>query len=204
MHEKDHFAFNAMISCYAQNSQPKEAIKLFDEMLKVGVTIQPDGITLASVISARSQLGELRFGSWIESYINKLGIQMDDHMSTDLINFYAKCGHIVDKACNLFHGLRKKDVVAYIAMVLGCAINGEDVDVITLFQKPVDINGLYDLVEKGYQCFNSMKDNGVVPSTDQYAIMVDLLGSAGRLEDAYEFIKSMPMKLSIALSWSLV
>ncbi|KAE8727734.1 CLP protease proteolytic subunit 2 [Hibiscus syriacus] len=88
MPEKVHLAFNAIISCYAQNSQPKEALKLFDEMLKSG-TIQPDGVTLASVISACSQLGESRFGSWIESYINKHGIQMDDHMVTALIDLYS-------------------------------------------------------------------------------------------------------------------
>ncbi|XWS49821.1 hypothetical protein CRYUN_Cryun12cG0035900 [Craigia yunnanensis] len=208
MREKDHLAFNAMISCYVQNSQPKEALKLFDEVLKASVSIQPDGLTLASVISACSQLGESRFGSWIVSYINKLGIQMDDHIATALIDLYSKCGNI-DKAYNLFHGLRKKDVVAYSAMISGCAINGKAVDAITLFQNMVDaqiqpnlatFTGLltaYDhagLVEEGYQCFNSMKDNGVVPSTDHYAIMVDLLGRAGRLEDAYELIKSMPMK----------
>ncbi|WRX19342.1 Pentatricopeptide repeat - like 10 [Theobroma cacao] len=201
--KKDVISWNAILS-----AQPTEALKLFDEMLKAGVCIQPDGITLASVISACSQLRELRFGSWIESYISKLGIQMDDHMATALIDLYAKCGSI-DKAYHLFHGLRKKDVVAYSAMISGCAINGKAVDAIMLFQKMVDaqiqpnlatFTGLLTaynhagLVEEGYRCFSSMKDNGLVPSTDHYAIMVDLLGRAGRLEDAYELIKSMPMK----------
>ncbi|OMO80928.1 hypothetical protein COLO4_23853 [Corchorus olitorius] len=209
MGARDPIAFNAMISCYAQNGQPKEALKLFDEMLKEGVDIQPDGMALASVISACSQLGELRFGSWIESYIDKFGIHMnDDHVATALIDFHAKCGNI-DKAYNHFHGLRKKDVVAYSAMIAGCAINGKAVDAINLFQNMLDaqiqpnlatFTGLLtaynhaDLVEEGYRCFSSMKDNGVVPSIDHYAIMVDLLGRAGRLEDAYELIKSMPMK----------
>ncbi|KAK8989376.1 hypothetical protein V6N11_063822 [Hibiscus sabdariffa] len=107
MLERNHLAFNVMMSCYAQNSQPKEALKLFDEMLKSGTDIQPDEITLTSVISAYSQLGELRFGSWIESYINKHGIQMDDHMVTALIYLYSKSGN-VDKAFNLFNDLNKK------------------------------------------------------------------------------------------------
>ncbi|XP_038993594.1 pentatricopeptide repeat-containing protein At4g22760 isoform X2 [Hibiscus syriacus] len=208
MPEKDNLAFNAIISCYAQNSQPKEALKLFDEMLKSGTSIQPDGVTLASVISACAQLGELKFGSWIESYINKHGIQMDDHMVTALIDLYSKCGN-VDKAFNFFNGLMKKDVVSYSAIIAGCAINGKADDAIKLFQKMVDaqiqpnlatFTGLLTaynhagLVEEGHQCFNSMKDNGAVPSTDHYAIMVDLLGRAGRLEEAYELIKSMPVK----------
>ncbi|TYI15714.1 hypothetical protein ES332_A08G205100v1 [Gossypium tomentosum] len=208
MPEKDHLAFNAMISCYAQNSEPKEALKLFDDMLKSGVNIQPDGVTLASVISACSQLGELRFGSWIESYINKHGIQMDDHMATALVDLHSKCGN-VDKAYKLFNGLRKRDVVAYSAMIAGCAINGKAIDAIKLFQEMVEaqiqpnlatFSGLLTaynhagLVEEGYRCFNLMKDNGLVPSTDHHAIMVDLLGRAGKLEEAYKLIKSMPVK----------
>ncbi|KAM7531182.1 hypothetical protein LguiB_034592 [Lonicera macranthoides] len=80
-----------MITCYAQNSQPKEALNLFNEMLQPNVGIQPDKITLASVISVCSQLGDLRFGSLIESYLSKVGIGMDDHLATALIDLYTTC-----------------------------------------------------------------------------------------------------------------
>lgn len=51
-------------------------------------------MTLASVISACSQLGGTRFGSWIESYMDKLGIEMDNHPAKTFIDLYAKCGAI--------------------------------------------------------------------------------------------------------------
>ncbi|XP_059443718.1 pentatricopeptide repeat-containing protein At4g22760 [Corylus avellana] len=208
MDEKDLLSFNAIVACYAQNSQPKEAIELFNQMLSPDVNIQPDGMTLASVISACSQLGDFKFGFWIESYINRFGIEMDDHLATALVDLYAKCGSI-DKAKELFHGLRKKDVIAYSAMILGCGINGKVDDAIKLFEGMVNAHicpnlvtytGLLTaynhagLVEEGYQCFNSMKDHGVMPSADHYGIMVDLLGRAGRLEEAHELIRSMPMQ----------
>ncbi|KAL4271310.1 hypothetical protein GQ457_13G021180 [Hibiscus cannabinus] len=136
MSERDDLAFNVMISCYAQHNQPKEALNLFGEMLKSGTDIQPDGVTLASVISACSQLRELRFGSWIESYINKHVLQMDDHMVTALIDLYSKCGN-VDKAFNLFNGLSKKDV-SYSVMIAGCAIKVKVDDAIKLLQKMGD------------------------------------------------------------------
>ncbi|XP_022864329.1 pentatricopeptide repeat-containing protein At4g22760, partial [Olea europaea var. sylvestris] len=208
MGEKDQFLYNAMIACYAQNSRAKEALQLFNEMLKPDVNIQPDKMTLASAISACSQLGDLKFGTWIESLRKKMGIVMDDHLATSFMDLYVKCGSI-DKAYKLFHGLRKKDLVAYTAMILGCGINGMAEDAIKLFEEMMDseinpnlvtftgILTAYNhvgLVEEGYHCFTSMKKYGLIASVDHYAIVVDLLGRAGRLEEAHELIKSMPMQ----------
>nr|GMD19149.1 pentatricopeptide repeat-containing protein At4g22760 [Ipomoea batatas]GME02402.1 pentatricopeptide repeat-containing protein At4g22760 [Ipomoea batatas] len=206
MAEKEHRVYNAMISTYAQNSRPKEALQLFREMLQLNV--QPDYMTLASAISACSQLGDLKFGSWIESYMKEVGIQMDDHLATAFIDLYAKCGS-TEKAYGLFHGLEKKDVVAYTAMILGCGINGRANDAIELFDEMVNFEidpnsatltavltaySHVGLVEKGYQCFVSMQKYGLSPNVDHYAIAVDLLSRAGRLEEAYDLIKSMPMQ----------
>ncbi|KAF3448422.1 hypothetical protein FNV43_RR09135 [Rhamnella rubrinervis] len=208
MNDKDVFAFNAIIACYAKNGHPMEALGLFNQMLKLDNDIQPDEMTLVSVISACSQLGDLRLGLWIESYITKHGIQLDDHLATAFIDLYAKCGNI-EKAYELFRCLRKRDLVAYSAMILGCGINGKAVDAIKLFEEMknaqispnlVIYTGLLTayshagLVEKGYECLKTMKDHGLSPSADHYSIMVDLLGRAGRLEEAHELIKSMPLK----------
>lgn len=208
IYEKDQFSYNAMIACYSQNSQPKEALKVFSQMMQTNAEIQPDEITFASVISACSQFGDMRFGMWIESCAKKLGIKTDDHMATALIDLYMKCGNI-NRAYELFHSLRKKDLVAYSTMILGFGINGRADDAINLFKAMIDakicpnlatFTGLLTacshagFVEEGYRCFHSMMDNGLVPSVDHYGIMVDMLGRAGRLEEAYELIKSMPMQ----------
>lgn len=204
--EKDVICFNSIIACYAQNGQPKEALQLFNQMLEAHEKFLPDRMTLVSVLSACSQLGDMGYGLWIESYIKKLGIEMDNHLGTALIDLYAKCGGI-DKAYDLFHYLQKKDLVAYSAMILGFGINGKAIEAQKLFDAMVEekippnlatFTGLLTafshagLVEEGYRCFKSIKDYGLIPSTDHYGTMVDLLGRAGRLEEAYELIKSMP------------
>ncbi|KAJ9677609.1 hypothetical protein PVL29_022542 [Vitis rotundifolia] len=163
---KDLLLFNAVIACYAQNSKLKEALKLFNMMLRPNVNVRPDEMTLAS------------------------------------------CGSI-DKAYELFHGLRKKDLVAYTAMILGCGINGKAIDAIKLFDEMVDaqicpnlimFTGLLTtynhagLVEEGYHCFTTMKKYNLVHLVDHYGIMVDLFGRAGWLQEALELIKSMPMQ----------
>ncbi|KAK9103575.1 hypothetical protein Sjap_020829 [Stephania japonica] len=185
-----------MIACYAQNSRPKEAIELFNEMRKRNVSVQPDEMTLVSIISACSQLGDLRFGVWIESFMRQVGIDMDDYLATALIDLYAKCG-CIDKANELFHGLKNKDVLAYSAMILGFGINGKPLDSIRSFEEMEDakispnlvtftaILTAYNhagLVKEGYRCFTSISsEHKLVPSSDHYGIMVDLLGCAGRL-----------------------
>ncbi|CAN0908647.1 Pentatricopeptide repeat-containing protein At4g22760 [Linum grandiflorum] len=206
--KKDLLSFNAMISCLVKNSRPQEALQLFSEMLKTQVNIHPDKITLVSVISACSQLGDLTYGSWIESYIRNARIDTDDQLNTALIDLYAKCGNI-QKANEMFNSLNKKDVVAYSAMISGFGMNGKINEAIKLFeamkeaQVPPNLatfTGLLSgychagMVEEGYKCFHTMKDHNLVPSNDHYAIMADLFGRAGRLEEAYEMIKSMPMQ----------
>lgn len=67
-------------------------------------------MTFSSVISACSQLGDLRFGLWIEEYMSSIGIELDDHLSTALIDLYSKCAGM-DKALVLFEGLEKRESV---------------------------------------------------------------------------------------------
>ncbi|KAF5183837.1 Pentatricopeptide repeat-containing protein [Thalictrum thalictroides] len=207
--EKDLVSWNAMIACYTQNSRPKEALQLFHEMRKHDVNIQPDEMTFSCVISACSQLGDLEFGLWIKTYMSRIGVALDDHLATALIDLYAKCG-CIDKAYELFHGLKRKDVVAYSAMILGCGINGNTSEAIRLFDEMITANispnsvtytGILTaynhagLFEEGYRCFSSMStDHRLMPTADHYSIMVDLLGRAGKLEEAYKLIKSMPMR----------
>ncbi|XP_068650086.1 pentatricopeptide repeat-containing protein At4g22760-like [Aristolochia californica] len=209
MDDKDLASWNAMIACYAQNSRPKEAILLFKEMLKTGANIQPDEITFVSILSACSQLGDLKCGMWVESYMSRIGIELDDHLRTALVDLYAKCGSM-QKAYELFNSLRRQDLVSYSAMIMGCGINGRVSDAIHLFKKMVrakispnaiTFSGLLTaynhagMVDEGYRCFSSMMhEYQVPPSADHYAIMVDLLGRSGMLEEAMSLINSMPLK----------
>lgn len=209
MSKKEKLVYDAMIACYAQNSKPKEAVKLFSRMLESSSgVVQPDEITLSSVVSASSQLGDTSFGTWVETYVTEHGIETDDLLSTSLIDLYMKGGEF-DKAFKLFNGLNKKDTVSYSAMITGCGINGLATEANRLFREMIDkkitpnqvtFTGLLSAcshsgrVQDGYKCFDSMKEHDVEPSGDHYGVMVDMLGRAGRLEEAYEVIKSMPMQ----------
>ncbi|KAG0496146.1 hypothetical protein HPP92_000837 [Vanilla planifolia] len=67
--------------------------------------------------------------------------------------------------------------------------NGLDSDML-VGSALVDIHS--GLVNEGMELFYKMKDvYGVERSPDHYACVVDLLGRSGRLEEAYELIKTM-------------
>jgi pentatricopeptide repeat protein len=118
-----------------------------------------------------------------------------------LIDLYAKCGSI-DKAYELLHGLRKRDVVAYSAMIYRCGINGRASDAVKLFERMtgeciipnlVTYTGILTaynhagLVEEGYRCFESMKALCL-----QLIIMESWLIFWGGLDEAYKLIMNMP------------
>ncbi|XP_073012121.1 uncharacterized protein [Typha latifolia] len=219
MERKDLYAWNAIIACYAQNGCAREAIQLFNRMQKPYVGMSPNEKTFSCVLSACSQLGNLRFGLWVENCMRFSGIQLDDHLSTALLDLYLKCGGM-DKAFKLFEGLQRRDVVSYSAMILGCGINGRLHEAIELFKEMLDSKvapnavtfvGLLTaynhagLVDEAQTCFASMlTKHKIVPVMDHYTIMVDILGRSGRLEEAFQLIKRMPMQPHVSVWGALL
>lgn len=58
---------------------------------------------------------------------------------------------------------------------------------------------------EGLELFETMKERfGIEPRTEHYACVVDLLGRAGMEERAYELIKGMPMRPSVAVWGALL
>ncbi|ESR46323.1 hypothetical protein CICLE_v10003904mg [Citrus x clementina] len=196
-----------LISGFAQNGRPKEALALFREMQSLD--LEPNSAILVSLLSACAQLGALDYGNWVYSYIQKKCIKLDSILCAALIDMYAKCGSI-DLAMQVFHSYGDKDVSAYTSAIFGLAMNGHSIEAFQLFENmkskgisPDSISYIAVLsacshlgwVEKGFYYFHSMFDvHGIKPELDHYACMVDLLGRAGLLEEAENFIASMPMK----------
>jgi len=209
MESKDLYAWNAMIACYAQNVCAREALGIFNRMLKPHVWVLPNEKTFSSVISACSQLGDLRFGLWVESFMESVGVELDDHLRTALVDLYTKSGRM-DRAFDLFRGLRMRDLVSYSAMIVGCGMHGKLSEAVGLFKEMSDAKidpntvtlvGLLSaynhagLIEEARVCFTSMSSKyRINPTVEHYTIMVDLLGRSGKLDEAFQLIMQMPMR----------
>ena len=130
--ERNLVAWSTMISGYAKVGLVNEALDLFREMQKMGV--EPDKVTLVSVISACAILGSLDIGRWVHAYMEKQMIDTDLELSTALVNMYAKCG-CIERANKVFHEMPVKDTKAWSTMIVGFAINGLSDDALEAFAR---------------------------------------------------------------------
>lgn len=206
MVEKDLICWSAMISGYAGSDEPQEALKLFSEMQLFG--LNPDQITMLSVISACANLGALEQAKEIHMYARKHGIGEALPINNALIDMYAKCGSL-DGAREVFGRMRRKNVISWTSMINAFAVHGDAANALKLFsqmkEENVDPNWvtfvgvLYacshaGLVEEGRKIFNSMvNEYRITPKHEHYGCLVDLYGRANLLREALEVVENMPL-----------
>ncbi|CAN1223721.1 Pentatricopeptide repeat-containing protein At4g30700 [Linum grandiflorum] len=198
-------SWNSMISGYTQNGLTEAAVSLFQEMQMSHIS--PNPVTVTSILSACAQLGALSLGQWVHGLIRNNNFESNIYVSTALIDMYAKCGSIVE-ARLLFDSIPNKNEVTWNAMISGYGLHGHGQEALKLFYEMLNsgislsritfLSILYacshsGLVKEGDEIFKSMiRDHGFQPITEHYACMVDILGRAGKLEEALEFIKGIP------------
>ncbi|KAG9458759.1 hypothetical protein H6P81_003267 [Aristolochia fimbriata] len=207
MPQRSVVSWNTMIAGYAQNGFFKEAVAVFRDMQISN--IQPNYLTLLSVLPAVSHLGALDLGKRLHAYAEKNRIMIDEVLGSALIHMYAKCGD-VEEALRLFGGLPQKNVITWNAIIGGLAIHGKAIDALNfLFEMeklgitPSDVTFVSilsacshaGLVDEARSCFNNMvKVNGIRPRLEHYGCMVDLLGRSGFLEEAEKLVLEMPLE----------
>ncbi|KAJ7534725.1 hypothetical protein O6H91_12G000400 [Diphasiastrum complanatum] len=207
MSERDVVSWNVMIAGYAQNGLVKEALALHEQMKQEGV--QPDDVTFVVLLKACASIAALEQGKQLRSDIIKRGLEWDLIVANTLVDMYSKCGCTVD-ARELFNNMIERDVVSWNVMIAGYAQNGLGKEALALYEQmkqeglqPNNVTYICvlsacshsGLIDKGLHLFDSMcKDLGVTPTLEHYACMVDLLGRAGCLADAEDFIIRLPIQ----------
>lgn len=205
-------SWNAMILGYAQNGRVNEALNYFCKMRSKN--IKPDSFAMVSVIPALAELSVIRHAKWIHALVIRSCFEKNVFVMTALIDMYAKCG-AVGTARALFDMMNERHVTTWNVMIDGYGTHGLGKAAVELFNKmlegptkPNDITFLCaisacshsGLVEEGIHYFTSMKkDYGIEPVMDHYGAMVDLLGRAGRLNEAWDFIQKMPIEPGITV-----
>ena len=212
----DVISWNAMISGYVQTGQYGEALIFFSQMQLTGV--KPNSVCIGSILPAYTNLAALQQGKEIHAYIIRNGFESHVIVASALIDMYAKCGSI-ESAGQVFHSRSQRDVVLWTAMIAAYAIHGHGKEALILFNKMQQAGMTPDsitftavlsacsragLVNEGLQYFEHMKQNyHITPSVEHYACVVDLLGCAGRLNEANNFIENMPLKPSASV-WGVL
>lgn len=213
----DLVSWNTLLDGYVHCAQYEEAQAMFLRMQRSS-EFRPDEATFVVVLSACSELGNLDFGTWVHSVIGSSILDQSISVSNSLIDMYAKCGTI-DKALQVFENMKDRNTVSWNSMILGLAMHGHSGEALQLFDRMLGCGKPYNepnditflgvlcacshggLVDQGRRYFDSMqRDYGISPTVRHFGCMVDLLGRAGLVREAYELIRNMPME-SNAVVW---
>ncbi|KAM0924944.1 hypothetical protein ACQ4PT_004529 [Festuca glaucescens] len=204
--EKDIVTWTSMINSYTNNGLLNEAVALFAEMQ---TDIQPDSVALVSIIGAIADLSSLAKGKEVHGFLIRNNFRMEGAMVSSLVDMYSGCGSM-SNALRLFDGTKCKDVVLWTAIINAAGMHGHGKQALDLFKRMLETGVAPDQVSflaLLYACSHSkLVDEGkcyldmmrsiyrLEPWQEHYACVVDLLGHSGQTEDAYEFIKSMPLE----------
>ncbi|KAF3444431.1 hypothetical protein FNV43_RR14123 [Rhamnella rubrinervis] len=204
---RDVVSWSSMIAAYVACNDPLKAFMVFRDMTTVNE--KPNSVTLVSLLSACTRLLNVNIGESIHCYILVNGICVDVALGTALLEMYSKCGHI-DKAFQIFNSMDEKNLQSWTIMISGLADHGRGKEAISLFTQMEQIGLKLDsmsfavilsacshlgLVGEGQKYFNQMQRlYDIRPTMEHFGCMVDLLGRAGLINEAYEIIKNMPME----------
>lgn len=210
---KDLVTWTVMIGAYA-DCNAYESLVLFDRMREEGVV--PDKVAMVTVVNACAKLGAMHRARFVSEYICRNRFSLDLILGSAMIDMYAKCGS-VESAREVFDMMKEKNVISWSAMIAAYGYHGKGKEALDLFRmmlscailpnKVTFVSLLYacshaGLIEEGIRFFDSMwEEHAVRPDVKHYTCMVDLLGRAGRLDEAVKLIETMAVEKDERL-WS--
>ncbi|XP_062161158.1 pentatricopeptide repeat-containing protein At4g16470 isoform X2 [Alnus glutinosa] len=200
-------SWNAMIAGYVQRGLEEVGLDLYYKMRQTGFI--PDQFTFASVFRACATLAALEHGKQAHGVMIKCQIRENVVVNSALMDMYFKCSSLSD-GHQVFDKSLNRNVITWTALISGYGQHGKVVEVLESFHrmknegfKPNYVTFLAvlsacshgGLIDEGWAYFSSMsRDYGIQPRGQHYAAMIDLLGRAGRLQEAYEFVLKSPCK----------
>ncbi|KAH6830404.1 Pentatricopeptide repeat superfamily protein [Perilla frutescens var. hirtella] len=199
-------SWNSIISVNVGCGWFYESLELFIKMRNSG--FMADEATMVIVLSACAEIGNLSLGKWVHSQVIENGMVVSCQLGTALLDMYGKCGD-VNYASLVFNRMFHRNIWTWSSMILGFAQHGFARQALETFRemmthsiKPNHVTFLgvlcacshAGLVEDGQHYFREMEQvHGVKPMMVHYGAMVDMLGRAGRLKEAYDFVTNMPV-----------
>ncbi|WRX20050.1 Pentatricopeptide repeat - like 10 [Theobroma cacao] len=205
--KKNTVPWNAILSGCIHNRLGKEAVKLFKEMLIEGM--KPNAATLKSLLPAYAICADMQQATNMHSYLLRSGLVSNNEIGTAVVDIYSKCGSL-ESAHKIFNGIpnENKDIYLWSVIIAGYGGHGHGEIAVSLFKqmvragvKPNEVTftsvlhacSHAGLVDEGLDLFKLMlRNHQISPQADHYTCIVDLLGRSGRLDEAYDIIKTMP------------
>ncbi|WRX11244.1 Pentatricopeptide repeat - like 10 [Theobroma cacao] len=199
-------SWNTMIVGYGKHGDVEKAMELLREMKLQNFS--PDELTLSSILSSCGIVSTSSEMGPVHAYVVKNGFESFLSVANALINAYSKCGSI-DAAFQCFVSVAEPDLVTWTSIIGAYAFHGLSKQSIKVFEKMLATSVRPDqiafigilsacshggLVSEGLDYFNiMMNDYQIIPDSEHYTCLVDLLGRAGLLDEAFNVLTSNPI-----------
>ncbi|XP_044465652.1 putative pentatricopeptide repeat-containing protein At1g03510 [Mangifera indica] len=210
----DEATFNSIIAGLAKLEEGSfKAIVFYRKMQEWG--LKRSLITLLALLPACLGVATLSLIKEIHGYAIRNYIESNTQLRSGLVEAYGRCGSL-DCAQIVFNSIKDRDVVAWSSLISAYAIHGQARTALEIFRQmekaevwPDHITFLAvlkacshaGLADEALDYFSRMsKDYGMQATSDHYSCLVDVLSRAGRLYDAYEVIREMPVEVT-ARAW---
>ncbi|EFH61267.1 hypothetical protein ARALYDRAFT_478816, partial [Arabidopsis lyrata subsp. lyrata] len=202
MTDRNFVSWNSIMTALVENGKFNLVFECFCEI--IGRRFCPDETTMVVLLSACC--GNLSLGKF-HSQSRRVVVrelELNCRLGTALVDMYAKSGGL-EYARLVFERMVDKNVWTWNAMIVGLAQYGFVEEALQLFAKMMKESTVRPkyvtflgvlcacshtaLVDDGYKYFHEMeKAHKIKPMIIHYRAMVDILGRACRLNEAYDFI----------------
>ncbi|XP_023636323.1 pentatricopeptide repeat-containing protein At4g01030, mitochondrial [Capsella rubella] len=200
-------SWTAILSGCSKNGNFRNALKVFTKMQEEGVS--PNTATISSLLRILGCLSLLQSGKEVHSFCLRNNLIHDAYVATALVDMYAKSADL-QSATEIFCGIKNKPLASWNCMIMGYAMFGREEEGIAIFTAMLEAGIEPDaitftsvlsvcknsgLVREGWKYFDLMRSQyGVVPTIEHCTCMVEMLGKSGYLDEAWDFIHTMPLK----------
>ncbi|KAL2233890.1 pentatricopeptide repeat-containing protein At4g14170 isoform X1 [Sesamum indicum] len=117
---KDVVLCSAMVLACVSNEEYLEAFKLVKEMMLFD--IQPNHVTISSILPACADLAALKLGREIHGYSIKRPLYCHTSCQNSLMDMYSKCRNL-ESALQVFRHMENKDIISWRIMIHGSVEN---------------------------------------------------------------------------------
>ncbi|KAJ8772417.1 hypothetical protein K2173_027594 [Erythroxylum novogranatense] len=212
---KDLVCWTAMVTAYEQAEKPEEALILFQKMQKD--SLLADLVTIVSVASAISQLGDAKKAGAVHAYSIRHSLIENICVGNSIIAMHAKCGNM-DKACLVFDKMDERNVISLNTMLSGYAQNGQASEALMLFESmhdsEVEFNEVTALIMVGVcaylgsHCLGKKFHDFVTHSKMEIDVnlwnaLMDMYAKCGDLETAVDMFNSKQSERDVS-SWNVL
>ncbi|KAI3831767.1 hypothetical protein MKX03_002539 [Papaver bracteatum] len=195
---------------FCKDGNVKEATRVMNLLYQQGIEI--GSLRYCQLMKVIGEVVAKEEAKLIHNHLMKTKLSSVTNVQNKVLEMYLKCG-LVSDAHDLFGKIPARNLTSWDTMIIGLAENGYGEDAIDVFTEFKEAGGkpdgqmflgvfyacstLCDITE-GMLHFESMsKVFGIAPSMDHYVGVVKMLASTGYLDEAFEFIKNMPVEPSI-------